>query len=84
MQHLLIVFVDQHGEQGHFVLALGPGAHKWCKAAAALALDIVTLTQAGFQQRSHTFGDDGFQIGVGRQGALLKLDAKALGDAVDG
>ena len=84
VKRLLVIVIQQHGDQGEFSDVFGQFAGKGDEALAAFGLELIPVAQAGFEQRGQPLGDDGFHIFIGGQGTFFQFDAEPFADPVEG
>ena len=68
MKRLLVIIIQQHGDDGRFVLVFSEAAGKRFEALAALRLQFVPGTQSRFEQGRHTFRDNRCHVRICRNG----------------
>ena len=84
MQQLLIIVIQQHGDDWEFVFFFGQGAGQGLEALAALGLQFIAGTQARFEQGCQTLGDYFGNILITGDDAFFKFDLVLTGNTVEG
>ena len=79
-QGFLVIFVQQHGQQGQFVLSLPQALSEREKTLHPLGLQAVPRAEIRLQQGGNPLGDDSLHIGIPGQRAFLEFDAEFPGD----
>src|SRR5262245_26227868 len=81
MKSLLIVVVQQHGDNRRFVFTFSETAAETNESPAAFGLEFVAGPEPRFEYGGQTLGNNLLDVRVGGRRAFLHVDTEASGDS---